>query len=516
MTALKNTFYQRKISVISILLATILIFAGFFRLYNLRGSLQFQGDQGRDAIIVAKMFLERDMVFIGPVTSVGNMYLGPLYYYFMLPFLFISFPSPMGPVYAVAFLGILTVFLTYWLGQEMIGKKASMIAAAFMAFSATATLYSRFSWNPNPAPLVSLLMIYSLFKALKKNVFYWILVAVFFSILIQLHYLTLLSAVALAIIWVWQLISIIKKMRDPLIKKGNINQFIIATFTSVVVVIMSMAPLILFDIKHQGLNAKAFQSLISHKENFTYSEPVSIVQKLAETVAETEGRSMHVLFEITIGKNRPLNRLLYLSVFVVLAFIVLKRKDRQFFLGEAIVITFLLTGIIGTAFYQHTIFDHYIAYLFPVTFLIYGIVGNWLCTRIWGKLIVMLFALVFLSYNLPRMPLKSLGWQVDDIERTSQEILKRVAVGDKYNIVLLSESKDHYGQNYRYFLVASDKPPVEIENGADADKLFIINEEKKTKDVTGLPIYDLVVFPNKTVKDFFVIDNGPEITLLEK
>lgn len=76
--------------------AVVLVAAAFFlRFYNLEDSQQFLGDQGRDAIVVSRMFVEKDPVFIGPITSVGDIYLGPLYYYFMLPFLWLSYPSPM-------------------------------------------------------------------------------------------------------------------------------------------------------------------------------------------------------------------------------------------------------------------------------------------------------------------------------------------------------------------------------------------------------------------------------------
>ncbi|MBP9700599.1 hypothetical protein KBD71_04945, partial [Candidatus Woesebacteria bacterium] len=48
----------------------------FLRFYRLRSTMQFLGDQGRDALIARGILMDRDPAFIGPVTSVGNMYLG--------------------------------------------------------------------------------------------------------------------------------------------------------------------------------------------------------------------------------------------------------------------------------------------------------------------------------------------------------------------------------------------------------------------------------------------------------
>ena len=153
------------LSPLNLLLLLVFLLAIFLRFKNLKGSLMFQGDQGRDALIVANIFKEKDLVFIGPVTSIGNMYLGPFYYYLMMPFLWLSYPSPMGPVYLVATLGVLTVALMYFLGKRIFSKKIAVLASIFLALSHTAVSLSRFSWNPNPSPLFSLLMFYFTYLA---------------------------------------------------------------------------------------------------------------------------------------------------------------------------------------------------------------------------------------------------------------------------------------------------------------------------------------------------------------
>ena len=107
-----------KLKSLPLIFFLIVAIAAFLRFYNLKDSLMFQGDQGRDALVVSQIFQELDPVFIGPVTSIGNMYLGPFYYYFMLPFLFLSYPSPMGPVYAVAGLGLVTVVLFFFIARR--------------------------------------------------------------------------------------------------------------------------------------------------------------------------------------------------------------------------------------------------------------------------------------------------------------------------------------------------------------------------------------------------------------
>ena len=123
----------------------------------------------------------------------------------------------------------------------------------------------------------------------------------------------------------------------------------------------------------------------------------------------------------------------------------------------------------------------------------------------------------FVWYNLPKLPLHDTGWTVTDIQRTSQAIEQRLEPGEKYNLVLLSESRDINGQNYRYFLTTGSIPPVKTEQRGEVETLFIINEEKTLEKVTDSPIYEIVVFPNKEPADVFTIEgDGPEITILRK
>lgn len=509
--------YLKKLTIKQWLLVFIIAIAIFFRFYNLKNSLMFQGDQGRDALIVSKIFKEKDLVFIGPVTSVGNMYLGPLYYYFMLPFLFLSYPSPIGPAYGVAALGVITVYLIYKLGKEMIGEKAALFAAFMFSISATVVDYSRFSWNPNPAPFVSLLMIYFTYKAWHKDSKNWFFVIVCFSILIQLHYLTLLSATTAGIIWITQLVQLIKSNKSKSPKnesKQKLTKFIKHTFLASLIFLVPLVPLVLFDIKHGAKNLKAFSNLVLEKENFSYSMTTSFLEKTITTIKETDGRAMHILFEYNIGKMRSLNRFLSWSMIISIIYLLTKTKNKQQFRAKTTIFIYLITGIIGTSFYQHTVFDHYISYLFPVTFLIYGMVFSLLYKKIIGKIILAVFSIYFIFYNIQNMPIKSLGWTIDDIKRTSDAILERIGPNDEYNIVLLSESNDHYGLNYRYFLHTGKTEPLKLEDAAKAKKLVIIDEEKKKVDLANSPIYAIAVFTNKNVIEKFEIKDGPKITIL--
>src|SRR4030042_6037624 len=98
-------------------LVTILLLAGYERLHNIAGYMTFLGDEGRDVLIVKRMLVDHKFTLLGPTASVGGFFLGPIYYYFMLPFLWLWHMDPVGPAIMVALFGIATTFIVYKFGK---------------------------------------------------------------------------------------------------------------------------------------------------------------------------------------------------------------------------------------------------------------------------------------------------------------------------------------------------------------------------------------------------------------
>ena len=504
--------FLKKIKTWQVFLFLILVAAAFLRFYNLKDSLMFQADQGRDVIVVSKIFKEADPVFIGPVTSIGNMYLGPFYYYFMLPFLMLSYPSPMGPAYGVAILGLITVFLVFKLTEKIFNKKAALIASLFFALSSTVVEYSRFSWNPNIAPFFGLLIFYFTYMAWKKDTKYWLGVAVAFSLIIQLHYVALLSAAGAGIIFLVQTVEKIKNKN----KKEN-KKFIKHIFLSALIFLASLTPLLLFDLKHDFRNIKSLTGILFEEESFDLNRKkgrtgLGAISKYF--TVDLRDKSSQLLFETSFDIDEVNHPLLYLTL-ALLIFYLIKNKNKIAD-GEKVLAAFLIPTIFGIALYQHNVYTHYISFTYPLVYIFYGIVFSKIKKKGGFFLTFIPFFTYFLYNNINRYPIDDHSWTIDDVERVSNSIYERVNENEKYNLVLLSESKDLYAMTYRYYLSTKDNPPTLIENHHSAEKLFIINEEKKETDLINLPIYEIQVFPDKEVIETYQIDNGPEITVLSR
>ncbi len=480
----------------------VTLVAGFLRFYRIPETVMFLGDQGRDALLVARMFREYNPVFIGPVTSVGNMYLGPFYYYFMLPFLWLSYPSPLGPAYAVAFFSTITIFLTYLLGKKIFSPITGLLASFFLAFSAEAIDISRFSWNPNLAPLFSLLMIYFSWKAFKKprN---WIVVALLFGMIIQLHYLALLTGATVGLLWLYYLIVEFKK-KTKINKKEFLQNNLKICAISLFVFLLTLVPQILFDLKHKGLISNAFLKIFSQEQIFTDKKAGSLYETITRFGQNFSSRANHILVRVPLGRLMANHEaILLLSVFLLLFFNLYwtrSKKQYRMFLANLIVLIFLLIGILGTAVYQHDLYNHYIAYLYPVTAFVYALALGRLLKinkRLFTPVVVLFIVWFFIS-NAQRWPLKP-NYLYQRTQHTAEQIYNYLADGERYDIVLLSETNDLYGQSYRWFLSTTDRPPIVKEKQQSPETLVIIDEEKKVEDVTALDIYEIVVFPEKNI-----------------
>jgi hypothetical protein len=62
-------------------------------------------------------------------------------------------------------------------------------------------------------------------------------------------------------------------------------------------------------------------------------------------------------------------------------------------------------------------------------------------------------------------------------------------------------------------LETTDKPPVRAEDHPQIDKLVVIDEEKKVSDISDLPIYEIVIFPDKSNFKVYNVEGGPDIII---
>lgn len=459
-----------------IVLLVILLVASFLRFYRLPEYMTFLGDEGRDAMIIKKILVERDLPFIGPPTSVGNIYLGPFYYYMMAASMTIFWLNPVAAAGMVALIGVATVFLVYYLARQFFGVLPAVVSGVLYALSPVNITYSRSSWNPNPAPFFALLAFVGLYQARQSKNFLWfILSGMALGAAVQMHYLALILIPIIGLLWLQEILKTGRR---------EYQHFILGTIGAFAAFLLLITPLILFDFKHNFMNYRAMAAM------FTQSD-----SSVGFSVINTLGRIVPIYHNLLIGRylgteNVFLTFGLSVAVFVSALTFVYSRVKRleirwpYFALG-----VWLVIGLVGLSFYKQEIYDHYLGFLNPVPFLLLGgFVGHFKGKQ---RLILSLIILLVVgTLNIVKVPLQNSP--NNQLQRT-QQIARFVIVESKnqpFNFALLAEQ--NYDAAYQYYLdLYGHKPkiaPLEI-----TDQLFVVCEDKECNPI-GHAKYEIAAY----------------------
>src|SRR3989344_6030653 len=175
---------------IYVLLTAILLGAFFVRAFRVQDLLAFYFDQGRDALVIWKLWHEGKPFLIGPVTGLAGIFLGPFYYYLIAPFYLIGGGSPVYPAVFLALLTTIAIGVTYYLGWQIQSRVTGLIAAAIAGFSYYMVLAGRWLANPTPILLTSVLLLLSMWKLVEGKVkntkFLWFSLALLIGV--SLHF----------------------------------------------------------------------------------------------------------------------------------------------------------------------------------------------------------------------------------------------------------------------------------------------------------------------------------------
>jgi len=433
-----------------LILGLILLIGAFFRLYRIADYMTFLGDEGRDVIVVRKIFTELHPPLIGPGTSIGSMYLGPLYYYMMAPALLIAGFSPVGPAVQIAILGIVTIGLVWWVGRDWFGKIAGLIAAGLYAISPTVIVFSRSSWNPNIMPFFALLSIYSIWRVWKEKEYKWMIVlGISFAFVLQSHYLGLLLLPTILIFWYLS--------KVPL----RYTLYAIAIFA------ILMSPLVFFDLRHNFVNSKALYKKLPEIFNEITLSLVGAKVAIAGAVASWG------IFGFIILK---------------LIHVVRKREDLKKYAPYLLLVSWMGFALIGFGVYKQHIYDHYFGFVFAVPFLIIGALSSYLLSKNYLMKILAVCGLIFLVIvNLRQNPLKfQPNRQLQRARLVAQKIIEEDG-GNPFNLAVIAQQ--NYEDGYLYFLQLNH---AQVGSG---NQLFVICEmEEKKCDPTHSPKAEVANF----------------------
>ncbi|MCJ7805588.1 glycosyltransferase family 39 protein, partial [Patescibacteria group bacterium] len=457
----------------AILLAVILLVGSFLRLYKIADYMTFLGDEGRDVTIVRRLLVEGHPPLIGPGTSIGNMYLGPLYYYMMAPALLIAGFSPIGPAVQIAVLGVITIFFVWFVAREWFGKYAAFIAASLYAIAPAIIVFSRSSWNPNIMPFFALLCIYSLWEIWQKHKWGWLIVlGISFAFVLQSHYLGLLLLPTLGLFWFLTFRDLrSQKIENWKLKIGNFAKY---SFFSMGIFAILMSPLVIFDARHGWINFNAMKKFFTARQETVSARPWNAIPNFWPTFEKAMTR-------LVAGTDITAGGWVALLLFLGLLFLLIKTRKHVY----GLLSVWLGFAFLGLGLYKQTIYDHYYGFFFAAPFLLLGGIGEYLVARnkqilklsVWAIFAVLVF--INLLYNPFRYEPNRQLQRAEDVAR---KILQESG-GQRFNLAVIAQQ--NYEDGYKYFLLSWKAPVVDIDaqhiDQTVTNQLFAVCELPKEK-----------------------------------
>lgn len=481
-------FTKHKKRIVQVSLLAILILAAYLRLYKIAGYMTFLGDEGRDVLVVENMIVHHKFTLLGPTASVGGFFLGPIYYYFMLPFLWAFNLNPVGPAVMVALFGIATVYLVYLLTKTLFNDWIGLGAALLYAMSPVAIAYSRSSWNPNLVPFFSTLMIFLMYKTVAENRWRNLLwIGIVLGIGLQLHYLFLFL---FPVVGIWFLIY------------GRKQKYLKYYLLGIIGFLVGYAPFLAFELRHGFPNTQSMTRFILAGKETGFSAMI-FFKTIADISFRLFGRLVFRLPQNEIWNTLPkweLTSWIVGTYLAVIASILILLKYVQSVRAKNYILlaVWFLPVIILFGFYKKAIYDYYFGIFFTLPFICVAMI--WYELRR-NKLGILLGAVFFAGLAL-------LNWQgrpflyAPNNQLAQAENIARVAFdkagGKPFNFALITATNSDHA--YRYFFEIWGNPPVTIQNLENdperktvTDQLIVICEMTPCAPL-GNPLWEIAGF----------------------
>lgn len=132
-----------KLSRNHLILGLILAVGLFFRIYQPASRLEFAHDGDLYSWIVKDIVVDRHIRLIGQQTSAMGVFIGPLFYYMLVPFFLLFKMDPIGGVVPITIISMATIFSYYWVFSKLFAKTAGLIGAFLQAVLLSPVYFDR-------------------------------------------------------------------------------------------------------------------------------------------------------------------------------------------------------------------------------------------------------------------------------------------------------------------------------------------------------------------------------------
>lgn len=476
-------------------LLAILFIAAVLRFWRLEELTTFGGDQGYDFPIV-KAITEGKFTLlgpkIGPYNSIGNLYLGPAYYYLLAPWLILFNLDPLGPAVFTVLVSLATILLIYIIATKYLSKNIALLASSLYGLDSLLIEQSRATSNPHLIPLFAAISIYSYLKITedKAKSFLWPLFAgISMGIAFQLHYL------AFSLFLTYAIFSVISKKLKAL------------SFSAIGFV-LSLSGEIYFEIRHGFFITNIFLAQLKGGHVFSPAKTLGNVSDSLSILNNT----------FFLGTNITIGLVIFALLLIGAQKQLIRNKLFQYLLA------LILIGIICVIIYPGQIMIHYFATIYVSVILVIAAVlisnlkqkESILLRVLAAGVILFFFVTNIKTYNLSSQNGYTMpsGWNLRGIKIASKIVAEDVNPNETFNIAATLDG-DTRAMPYRYMLSVYGKNPLNVEQYPQADVLHLISKDN-LEQITKYTVWEVDSFRPYNIIKLADVQNGISVYKLTK
>ena len=216
------------------LLIAILLIGLFFRTFDLVGRFEFAHDGDLFSWIVKDIVVNHHYRLIGQLTSAPGIFIGPLFYYSLVPYFLIFNMDPIAGVALAITVSLFSLISFYFVFSKLFNKEVGLIAAFLEATLLYFVQYDRWVVPTIFANLWVVWYLYTVLNLVRGNFAVLPLLGLLIGLIWHVHIALLPALLAVPV-------AIVLSKKMPSLKQ---------TFSFLITLTVTSLPLIIFEIRH--------------------------------------------------------------------------------------------------------------------------------------------------------------------------------------------------------------------------------------------------------------------------
>ena len=367
LSKLKQLFTDKS----AIFVIGIFLFHIFFIFYQLKLRASFGWDQVDNAWAAIRILREHRYPLLGMVAKQNSgMYIGPLYYYLVAIFYYITQLNPIASPLLAACTAIFSFFVIFFVSNGLFGKRVAVWSCFIYTVSSFIIQTEHNQWPVNFVAPISLLIFYFLFLSVTRDVKYLLYTAVGAGLAFHIHF----TAIFYPLIILCTL---------PLLPKSR--KTILYVLFSLIIIIVIQTPQIIYYFQHK-------QATNNYQSYFqTYYQGLHLRRVLQ--LAHDAFIEFQAILDIPYSFLRSAV-FLYIPSFII-CYVWSTKEKHRFVLPYLIILWIAVPWLIFST-YKGALTDYYFLSQLYIAVILYSYITVWLLSV--NKILLSIPVLAFWSY----------------------------------------------------------------------------------------------------------------------